>query len=158
MFSYHAPIVAILALIIEVFVTRYELKMLFRCQRPQPRRVANIKQWEGVIYLINIVSIIINSHSLSINSTKRCSVDPSRYELYLAFTGQGVEEQHLAFILMPIFIVVYSLIEIQDTVSGDKVQEHLRNQHNECQELIADLVVTDGTSSEPIQRMSGTDC
>ena len=136
MFSYHVPIAAIIALIIEVFVTSYELQMLVRSQRPQPRRVGDIRQWEGIIYLINIISIIVNSYSLSKKaeeSTGDCVHDYGE-------EGCDVADHQLALFFMPVFIIVTSLIEIQDAVSGDFVQEHLQRQYKESLDLVSGLI------------------
>ena len=139
MFSYHVPITAIIALVLEALVTRYEMEMLVRCQRPHPRRVGNIKQWEGIIYLINIVSIIVNAFSLSMRALR----NPDDCVLDYGDEGCDIRDDQLALLFMPVFIVIASLIEIQDAVSGDFVQGHLQKQYKECVDLVRSLIPND---------------
>ena len=136
MFSYHVPITAIIALVLEALVTRYEMEMLVRCQRPHPRRVGNIKQWEGIIYLINIVSIIVNAFSLSMRALR----SPDDCVFDYGDEGCNIRDDQLALLFMPVFIVIASLIEIQDAVSGDFVQGHLQKQYKQCVKLVRSLI------------------
>ncbi|XP_063681322.1 uncharacterized protein LOC134816416 [Bolinopsis microptera] len=144
LFSYHLPIVALMALILETFITYYEMKMLLRSQRPQPRRVGNIKQWEGIIYLINIMCIVINSYSIN----QRVNEVPS--EDTFLHIGAG---SNASFYFMPLFIFLTSLIHIQDSVSGDRVQYHVHQQYQEAMKLLSsNTIEVDGTreSSMPV--------
>ena len=141
LFSYQLPIVSLLALLVETFVTYFEMKMLLRSQRPQPRRVGNIKQWEGIIYLINIMCIIINSYSINqhIQNRKPDSSNPTQF---MSTVG------HMPFYFMPLFIFISSLIHIQDAVSGDKVQCHIHSQYQHAVRLLSENVVeVDGTKT-----------
>ena len=152
MFSYHVPIVAFIALIIELLVCKYECYMLLcESQRPQPRRVGNIKQWQGIIYLVNIMSIIINSYSIHLRATEAdeseqdCWVNRDNKTLVGDDDGKCVfDREVLPLLFMPVFMLMTSLIQIQDTVSGDKYQFHVRNQYKQGTKLFAeDLINTD---------------
>ena len=138
LFSYHLPIVSLLALVLESFITYYEMKMLLRSQRPQPRRVGNIKQWEGIIYLINIMCVVVNS--LAINQRYQgAACGTARYELM-----DGVSMLYI----LPIFIFITSLIHIQGAVSGDKVQSHVHCQYTHATKLLSgNNVQVDGSKT-----------
>ena len=143
LFSYHLPIVSLMALILETFITYYEMKMLLRSQRPQPRRVGNIKQWEGIIYLINIMCIVINSYSIH----QRVNVNkiPSEDTFFHIAAGNA------SFYFMPVFIFLTSLIHIQDSVSGDRVQCHVHKQYQEAVKMLSsNTIEVDGESSVPV--------
>ena len=158
-FSYHVPVVAFLALVLELLVTQYEMRMLLRnSQRPRPRRVGNIKQWQGILYLVNIMSIIINAYSIHLRNQaadaeeRDCWIihdnnsslldDKQRREDQCVF-----DKELLPFLFMPIFMGVLSLIEIQSSFSGDKHQMHIRNQYQMGIELFADDFIS--TDSGP---------
>ncbi|KAL5254165.1 hypothetical protein ACHWQZ_G013814 [Mnemiopsis leidyi] len=138
LFSYHLPLVSLLALVLESFITYYEMRMLLRSQRPQPRRVGNIKQWEGIIYLINIMCVVVNS--LAINQRYQGDVRGTRSDELM----DGVP----LFYIMPLFIFVTSLIHIQGAVSGDKVQSHVHRQYIHATKLLSgNNVQVDGSKT-----------
>ena len=147
LFSYHIPIVSIVALFLEVMVTDFELRWLTCSQRPRPRRCNNINQWLGIIYLLNIMSTLINSYAIALRITgyeksarDMSDIPPATPE----FTNVSV-------IVLPIFILVSSLIHIQGIASGDKVQSHLHAQYCESLKLI-----TGAKSAQDLDQEIGT--
>ena len=133
LFSYHLPVISIVALVLEVMVTNFELRWLTCSQRPRPRRCSNINQWMGIIYLINIMGIIVNSYAIALRITD-----------YQSGNSGTPIFTNVSLIVLPIFIFVSSLIYIQGTVSGDKVQSHLHAQYHEGLKLITGAKFSQG--------------
>ena len=151
MFSYHVPIVAFIALLLELIVTRYELYMLLRgAQRPRPRRVGNIHQWEGILYLINIMSIIINSYSVYLRHQEANKEDKDKCWVSREDSDDCIFDRKVYSILfMSLLILMTSLIRIQSDLSGDKHQFHIRNQYKYAVEVFADdFINTDGAPDQ----------
>ncbi|KAL5254164.1 hypothetical protein ACHWQZ_G013813 [Mnemiopsis leidyi] len=154
MFSYHVPIVAFIALVLELIVTRYELYMLLRgAQRPRPRRVGNIQQWEGILYLVNIMSIIINSYSIYLRYQEANKMDEGYSECWVSREDSDTcifDRRVYSILLMSVLILMTSLIQIQSDLSGDKRQFHTRNQYKLAVDLFADdFINTDGAPHQP---------
>ena len=135
LFSYHLPIVSLLALVLEVVVTAFELRWLTYSQRPRPRRCNNINQWLGIIYLINIAACIVNAFAVALRITK--------YQFNNAYETPTFT--NVSLIILPAFIFVCSLIHVQGAASGDKVQSHLHAQYHQSMALITGTKDYNGT-------------
>ena len=111
LFSFFMPLITVFAGFVEIFVTYLELYVLVHAQRPVSHRKADIASWEGVLFLINVVSVISNSLAVAI---------------YLTL------QQHTVLIptiLVCVLTVLICLVHIQEAVAGDRIQLYRHEQY-----------------------------